>query len=195
VIGKPGSVLVVCTGNVCRSPYIERRLRFELRGTGIEVTSAGTEALVGHDMDAGTRARLEGNGIDASGFVARQLTPDLLSNADLVVAAAREHRAAAARLHPASMARTVTLRDLADLLSELPAGGVGSTENGVSWVRQVGAAASRRRGSVPARQHGVDLIDPIGGPPSLFAQMAAEADEALLPVVRVLRQGPTLRTD
>ena len=62
-------------------------------------------------------------------------------------------------------------------------------------MRQVGAAASLRRGTVPARQHEVDLIDPIGGPPSLFAQMAAQADEALLPVVRVLRQGPTLRTD
>ena len=52
--GQAGSILVVCTGNVCRSPYIERRLRHELAGTGIEVTSAGTRALVGHDMDAGT---------------------------------------------------------------------------------------------------------------------------------------------
>ncbi len=189
----PGSVLVVCTGNVCRSPYIERRLRHDLDGTGIEVTSAGTAALVGHDMDAGTRERLHHNGIDAGGFVARQLTADLLSGADLVVAAAREHRAVAARLCPAAMARTVTLRDLADLLSELPADELEAAAGGISWVRQVGAAASRRRGSVPARQDGVDIVDPIGGPSSLFVQMAAEADDALLPVVHVLRQAPTAR--
>ena len=63
-----GSVLVVCTGNVCRSPYIERRLRHELAGTGIEVTSAGTRALVGRDMDAGSRDILQRSGVDADGW-------------------------------------------------------------------------------------------------------------------------------
>ena len=52
------------------------------------------------------------------------------------------------------------------------------------------ATASGRRASVPARQHGVDVTDPIGGPPTSFAQMAAEVDDALVPVVRVLRQVP-----
>ncbi len=187
-----GTLLVVCTGNVCRSPYIERRLRHELEGTGIEVTSAGTQAIVGHDMDAGTRELLERNAIDADGFTARQLTAALLSGADLVVTAAREHRAAAARLHPAAMARTVTLCDLSDLLSEVTAEELHCTNHsGASWVSQVGAAASGRRGSVPARQDGVDIVDPIGGPPSLFAQMAAEVDDALASVVRALRRGPT----
>jgi protein-tyrosine phosphatase len=186
-VSKPGSVLVVCTGNVCRSPYIERRLRHELRGTGIEVSSAGTSALAGFDMDAGTRALLRQNGIDADGFVARQLTAGLLAGADLVVAAAREHRAMAARLHPAAMARTVTLRDLADLLSDLSAEELASGAGEATWVRQVALAASRRRGSVPARQVGVDIVDPIGGPPSLFKQMASQADDALAPVVRALR--------
>ena len=184
-----GTLLVVCTGNVCRSPYIERRLRHELVGTGIEVTSAGTQAVVGHDMDVGTRELLERSGIDASGFTARQLTAELLSGADLVVAAAREHRATAARLHPAAMARTVTLCDLSDLLREVTAEELHAGDSGASWVRQVGSAASGRRGAVHARQDGVDIVDPIGGPPSLFAQMAAEVDDALGPVVRALVQG------
>ena len=191
-MSKPGSILVVCTGNVCRSPYIERRLRHELSGTGIEVTSAGAQALVGHDMDAGTREQLQLNGLDTDGFVARQLTADLLSRADLVVASAREHRAFAARLHPAAMSRTVTLCDLSDLLSAVTAEELEAPSPDVSWVRRVGIAAARRRGSVPARQDGVDILDPIGGPPSLFARMAADVDEALVPVVRALLQGPTV---
>ena len=174
-----GNVLVVCTGNVCRSPYIERRLRHELAGTGIRVTSAGTEALVGRDMEPERRNCCPARESMRVASLAQQLTADLLSSADLVVAAAREHRAAAARMHPASMARTVTLRDLADLLSDLPVDELAAPGDGVSWVRQVGAAATQRRGLVPARQDGVDLIDPIGGPPSLFAQMAAQADDAL----------------
>ena len=160
-----GNVLVVCTGNVCRSPYLERRLRHDLAGTGIQVMSAGTRALAGHDMDAGTRDLLQHRGIDTTGFTARELTADLVAGADLVIAAAREHRAAAVRLHPAAMARTFALRDLADLLSGVTAEQPAPTESDVPWVRQVAQTASGRRALVPARQHGVDVTDPVGGPP------------------------------
>ena len=164
-----GQVLVVCTGNVCRSPYIERRLRHDLTGTGIQVASAGTHALVGRDMDPGTRNCLQHSGGDVDSFSARALRADLVRQADLVITAAREHRAAAARLHPAAMARTFTLRDLGDLLSNLSADELVTAPDEPSWVRQVAATASRRRGLVTARQQGIDVTDPIGGPPSRFA--------------------------
>ena len=186
----PGSVVVVCTGNVCRSPYVERRLRSALEGTGIHVASAGTSALAGRDMDPSSRALLERGGVDAQGFVARQLTADIIASSDLVVAAAREHRAAAARLHPAALRRAVTLRDLADLLDgvtpeEVRAAGVGGT-----WVRQVASVAVSRRGLVPARQEGVDVTDPIGQGPAVFDRMAAEVDDALASIIPVLRGIP-----
>lgn len=189
---RPGTILVLCTGNVCRSPYIERRLRQELAGTGIEVVSAGTGALVGHDMDPGTRLCLEAAGADVANFTAQMLTADLVSGADLVVAAAREHRAAAARVHPAALGRAFTLRDLADLLDGIGPDELADAAGVGTWVRQVGAASSGRRGRVPARQKGVDVTDPIGGPPSVFAQMAAEVDDSLVPIVRALRQAPTV---
>ena len=192
---RAGAVLVVCTGNVCRSPYLERRLRHELGGTGIDVTSAGTQALVGHDMDAGTRDLLQHKGIDAAAFSARQLTADLVASADLVITAAREHRAAAARLHPAAMARTFTLRDLGDLLSNLSVDEGVVSDVDASWVRQVATTASRRRGLVPARQDGIDVTDPIGGPPSRFMLMATEIDDALAPIAAALRRGPLPATD
>lgn len=52
-----GSVLVVCTGNVCRSPFLQLALQRELDAhrpdgaVGITVTSAGTGALAGQPMD------------------------------------------------------------------------------------------------------------------------------------------------
>jgi protein-tyrosine phosphatase len=185
---RAGAVLVVCTGNVCRSPYLERRLRHELFGTGIDVSSAGTGALVGHDMDAGTRNLLQHNGIDTRGFTARELTADLVAGADLVITAAREHRAAAARLHPPAMARTFTLRDLGDLLSSLSVDDLAAaSDEPTNGVRHVAATASRRRGLVPARQQDIDVTDPIGGPPSRFVLMAAEVDAALVPIVAALR--------
>ena len=188
-----GSILVVCTGNVCRSPYLERRLRHELAGTGIAVESAGTKARAGLEMDEGTRERLDSAGIDAGGFQARQLSADMVSRADLVLAAAREHRTAVAQLHPAALRRVFTVRDFADLVDGLSAVDPGSdplADLDASWVRHVAAAGARRRGAIVARQSGVDITDPIGGPRSAFRQMAHEVDGAIVPIVRALRDLP-----
>ena len=48
-----GSILVVCVGNICRSPAGERILAAELlaHGSPIRVGSAGIGALVGHAAD------------------------------------------------------------------------------------------------------------------------------------------------
>lgn len=185
-----GTIVVVCTGNVCRSPYVERRLRQGLADTQIEVSSAGSGALVGRDMDPASRLLLEAAGVDASGFTARALAPELVSGADLVIAAAREHRAAAARMAPAALRRTLTLTDLADLLAGVTPADVAEAQVPGTWVRQVAAVAVSRRGLVAARQVGVDITDPIGQGPAVFARMAAEVDAALATVVPVLRGRP-----
>jgi protein-tyrosine phosphatase len=77
-----GRVLVICTGNVCRSPYLERRLRQLLEGQDVLVESAGTRALVGADIEPGSVAALEAVGSDTLGFASRQLAPAMLGAAD-----------------------------------------------------------------------------------------------------------------
>ncbi|MFV4774121.1 protein-tyrosine-phosphatase Etp, partial [Escherichia coli] len=47
---KFNSILVVCTGNICRSPIGERLLRKRL--PGVKVKSAGVHGLVKHPADA-----------------------------------------------------------------------------------------------------------------------------------------------
>lgn len=78
-------VLIVCTGNICRSPMAEGllRARFAARGRGV-VESAGIAALVGRPADPVAVALLARRGIDLSGHRARQLTPELLAAADVV---------------------------------------------------------------------------------------------------------------
>lgn len=48
-------ILIVCTGNICRSPLAEAMLRLQLRADGhdpqVQVRSAGTRALVGRPVD------------------------------------------------------------------------------------------------------------------------------------------------
>ena len=61
-------VLFVCTGNICRSPMGELLFRMYTAGTSIEVDSAGTHSLVGHEIDGSSAALLTSAGIDSSAF-------------------------------------------------------------------------------------------------------------------------------
>ena len=101
----PARILTVCTGNICRSPFLERALQAELDrswGSGaVEVSSGGTGALAGASMEDQARAYLESNGYAADGFVARAARPPRWSpTADLVLTATRAHRGKVAALHP-----------------------------------------------------------------------------------------------
>src|ERR1035437_4630017 len=105
-MGDDARILIVCTGNICRSPFIERLLQHELderrsvSERGIVVRSAGTAALVGSSMDAQSAAQLVAHGGDASGFRARDLTPALVAESDLVLTATRAHRGKVALMSP-----------------------------------------------------------------------------------------------
>lgn len=185
--GSEGSILVVCTGNICRSPYIEARLAEELAGTHIAVSSAGTQAVVGSDMDPQSRALLEARGVAVPAFTARQLTADLIAGADLVIAATREHLAQVAQTHPKALRTGLSLIDLHDLLEGPPPSETPLAQGG-NAVSRVAEHARSRRHLVNARQGDeADVVDPIGQSRTVFAQMAAQVEAALPTVVAALR--------
>lgn len=82
------SILMVCVGNICRSPIAELLLAHRLRELGqlITVDSAGIKAMAGHAIDA-QMASLLPSEIVFSNFVAKQLTKEHLHQADLVLVA------------------------------------------------------------------------------------------------------------
>lgn len=185
-----GQVLVVCTGNVCRSPYIERRLAHLLEGSGVEVVSAGTQALVGESIDPGSVVELAKRQTETGGFTARQLTPQMIGAADLVLTAAREHRAAVVQLSPRALRYCFTLGDFADLVDSLQLEDAVPAESGTTRVARIAAAAAARRGSVaPRTAEQSDIPDPFHQGPAQFARMAGDIERVLSPVVRVF--GPT----
>lgn len=93
-------ILTICVGNICRSPTAEYLLRDQLAHRGIEVGSAGLGALQGRAMDATAASLLDEHGLDASAHRARQVTPALLREVDLVLAMEKSHLVALTRLAP-----------------------------------------------------------------------------------------------
>ena len=160
-------VLFVCTGNICRSAAAERLFATMAPPQwGIQVSSAGTAALVDYGIDGPTAWALGELGVDASGHRARRLQPPMVEASDLVLAATVEHRAAIVRGTPLAFRRVFTVNEFARLAAGLPRLIEGGDEALRERVRQVAA----RRGLVEAPPEGADdIADPFGAPPA-FAQ-------------------------
>jgi protein-tyrosine phosphatase len=80
-------ILVVCVGNVCRSPMAEAVLARRLAGRGVRcrVESAGIAALVGCPADPIAQELMRARGVDISAHRARQLTKELIASSELVL--------------------------------------------------------------------------------------------------------------
>src|SRR3989442_12734183 len=89
-------ILLVCPGNICRSPLAEALLRRALEErsvAGVSVTSAGTGGWDGASASEGAYLVGLERGLDLSGHRARLLTRELVEAADLILTMARHHRA------------------------------------------------------------------------------------------------------
>ena len=114
------SVLVVCTGNICRSPLGERLLARNLAQAGLEiaVSSAGTHALVGGVVptEVSSYANFQQSSVD--GHQPRQLTEEMIEQSDLILTAERAHRSEVVSLVPRASTKTFTIKQFARLATE-----------------------------------------------------------------------------
>ena len=120
------SILAVCTGNVCRSPAVERLLASQAGANGEREFCGHPRAGRPSDLrtDGGASAD---SGVEPDPFEARRLSEQMLKEADLVLSMTRAQRGLVVELWPAAVRRTFTLREFARLLSwvdpsALPAG-------------------------------------------------------------------------
>ena len=97
-------ILVVCTGNIHRSPFAQAMLRKALDEAGLEdiaVESAGLEAMEGEHVPTEAQAEALAWGVELSGHRARQVTRDLVQDADLILTMDTYHSTALTTAFPA----------------------------------------------------------------------------------------------
>jgi protein-tyrosine-phosphatase len=94
---EPGHILVVCTGNICRSPMAEGLLKHALSAQpgplqSIKVMSAGVATRPGEPVSENSVIALKKAGIDISGQRSQPVTQEMLDQALAVFGMTESHR-------------------------------------------------------------------------------------------------------
>ncbi len=110
-------ILVVCIGNICRSPMAEARLKQSL--PGIQVASAGLAAMVGCGADPCSLKIMTEVGLDIAAHRARMLTESQARENDLILVMDTQQKEQIARLYPFARGKVFRLaqslqQDIAD---------------------------------------------------------------------------------
>ncbi len=96
-MAKPGTIVTVCTANICRSPMAEALLRHALQAQpeplkSWKCTSAGVAARPGERVSENSVTALKKVGIDISGHTSQPLTRKLLNEATILLCMTESHR-------------------------------------------------------------------------------------------------------
>jgi protein-tyrosine phosphatase len=181
------TVLLVCTGNICRSALAERLGQAyldEALGADaalIRVTSAGTQGVPDSPMHPDTATVLQGFGAAAGDFRSRPLVDAHAIDADLILAMTRAHRRDVLQRAPRALARTFTLREAAHLVELTGDATVtaGDLPTRARELVKLWAGARSRRQSSPQD----DVLDPFGQPLEVHQQVGDVIVASLLPVL------------
>lgn len=186
---KPFRILVVCTGNVCRSPLVERLLQQGLdkvSSSTFEVRSAGTQALVGHSMTPQITGLARVLGADHVDFVSRQLSGELLTGQNLVLALTRQHRSRILEIAPRLLKRTFTLREFGRMVrftaqtEDLDHKGAANAYT--RWEELLPLAASSRH-EVMGTSSDDDVVDPYRKDDAVHQRMVEQIFPAVQSII------------
>lgn len=174
-------VLMVCTGNICRSPMAEALLRARLaeRGVDARVASAGTLAWGGPATNSAVIAVGELGG-ELAGHLSRQITTELVDASDLVLGMTRDHVWRATTLAADAAPRAFLVGELARL------GGLVGARTGDEPVRAWAARVARERPDGPIGRMRDEVADPVGEPLSVYRATAARLDHDLCLIAELL---------
>jgi len=103
------NILVLCIGNICRSPLAEVLLKKNF--PSLNISSAGLSAMVGFPADANSIEVAMENGLDISSHRARQVNLAMCQSADLILVMERFHRSLLMEKFPLAQGKIFCVSD------------------------------------------------------------------------------------
>jgi protein-tyrosine phosphatase len=103
------SILVVCEGNICRSPMAQGLMAAALPDA--QVRSAGLGALVGMPADDTALRLMHDRGIDIGSHRAVQITREMCKQAELVLVMSADQRKTVEETYPTSRGRVFRIAE------------------------------------------------------------------------------------
>ncbi|GAA1732255.1 low molecular weight phosphatase family protein [Isoptericola hypogeus] len=184
----PSQVLIVCAGNVCRSPVAQALLDARTAPT-VTVTSAGTQALVGRRIDDPMSALLASRGLTGPEGEARQLSAPMIASADLILTMTRSQRASVVTIDPRAVHRTFTLLEAAALVRGLSPAALGSASES-DRVKRLPRLANAQRKQLALSPTALDVADPHGRSKRRYREAFTAIEIAVEEVARAIHPLP-----
>lgn len=188
-------VLIVCTGNTCRSPMAESMLRklAERKSLAIEVRSAGVSAVNGLPVSNHAAEALRKRNLPVPRG-SSALTGETAEWADLILTMTSGHKKAVLERFPSAAGKTYTLKEYA-LSGEAVMDDLAEAERiYADWQlkqalgESLSAADRERLLELQRKLPSFDIADPFGGPLEAYESCAEEIAEALEKAVRKIAE-------
>ena len=182
-------ILVVCTGNICRSPIAHGLLVDRLSrqgGSEIEVRSVGTWGRTGSPATREAVAAAAEHGIDIRKHRSAGFTPEPAAWADLIITMTSEQAEEVLEQVPDAAAKTFTLKELVAILRSLPAPEGQPTREAL--MRRIVQGHGVRSGDYSAPVD-LDVADPLGLSDAVYRAVAAELQGLVEELLRGLVGG------
>lgn len=168
-------IIVMCTGNICRSPMGEVMLQARLDAAGVPATVTSAGLLLEHEpADPHAREVVAEMGLDLSRHRSRILDRDRAARTDLLIGMEQRHVREAVMLEPDVMERAFTLPDLVARAERI--GPRGDRPLG-EWLAELGA--DRKRMDLLRTSKHLEVPDPIGGSRRAFRRTADQIGDLL----------------
>ena len=156
-------LLFVCSGNTCRSPMAEALMKQKIAQSPVlcgcvRVHSAGTNAISGLRMSTNAENALRRFVEEPAFHVARQVSGEMIDEADIILAMSASHINSVCRREPSARRKITTLKAFANNIS--------TEEAGAKY----------------------DIADPYCQSPEVYALVAQEIDFAVSAVVARLER-------